>query len=166
MKTPNPAFRFGLLALTGAIVLGTATLQSRPQSPAAASAMAAIPTVTLGAITVRPDAEEIAAAQPLPAPSALPRLPMLPVVRVSASEEEILAARIDPSDRIQILSAITVQPSAEEIDAAMRGADVAQAAEDNDRDFGSALHVVTGPHRLRLDMPYYSFGKILTRDSK
>ena len=156
MNTSTPAIRLGLLALTGAIVLGAATLHSNA-NPSATATSTLLPTVTLETVTVRPDADDTVA------PAAAP-LPMLPTVYVTASEEEILAARIDPSDRIQILSTIRVQPSADEIAAAMHATAVTQLGDDDDGGIGGALtRVVVEPHRLRLDMPYYSFGKALTR---
>jgi len=159
MNTSTPAIRLGLFALTGAIVLGAATLHSNA-NPSATATSTLLPTVTLETVTVRPDADDTAAAY---VPAAAP-LPVLPTVYVTASEEEILAARIDPSDRIQILSTIRVQPSADEIAAAMHATAVTQLGEDDDGSIGGALtRVVVEPHRLRLDMPYYSFGKALTR---
>ncbi len=156
MNTSTPAIRLGLFALTGAIVLGAAALHSNANP--AATAASTLPIVTLDTVTVRPDADDTVAAS-FAAP-----LPMLPTVHVTASEEEILAARIDPSDRIQILSTIRVQPSSAEIAAAMRATAVTQLGEDDDGGIGGALtRVVVEPHRLRLDMPYYSFGKALTR---
>jgi hypothetical protein len=157
MNTSTPVIRLGLLALTGAVVLGTAALHSNATPNAASFGTSAIPTVTLETVTVRPDAVEAAVA---PAKAALP---MLPTVHVVASEEEVLAARIDPSDRIQVLSPIVVQPDAEEVAAAMRATAVAQVGDD-ERSF--LVRAVAEPHRLRLDMPYYSFGKVLTRSSK
>ena len=160
MNTSTPIIRLGLLALTGAIVLGAATLHSNPAPVASIHATAAaLPVVTLGTVTVRPDTMEAAFVQ-----TVSPQLPMLPTVRVSASEEEVLAARIDPSDRIQILSTITVQPGPEEVAAAMRATAVAQLGDDEERGF--LARAVAEPHRLRLDMPYYSFGKVLTRSGK
>ena len=163
MNTSTPAIRLGLLALTGAIILGTATLHSSLESATAPSATsAAQPVATLGTITVRPSSEDVVAS--IPAAAALP---VLPTVRVEASEEEILAARIDPTDQIQVLSAITVQPDAEEVAAAMRATAVTQVGGDEVGGFGEVLtRAVVEPHRLRLDMPYYSFGKVLTRSSK
>jgi len=160
MNTSTPAIRLGLLALTGAIVLGAATLHSNA-NPSATATSTLLPTVTLETVTVRPDADDSVAAAYVPAAAPLP---MLPTVYVTASEEEILAARIDPSDRIQILSTIRVQPSADEIAAAMHATAVTQLGDDDDGGIGGALtRVVVEPHRLRLDMPYYSFGKALTR---
>jgi hypothetical protein len=161
MNTSTPVIRLGLLALTGAIILGTATLYSNPGTTLSSAATSTLPTTTLETITVHPSAED-----DLVADVAAAALPVLPTVAVGASEEEVLAARLDPTDRIQIMSAITVQPSAEEIAAAMSSAAVAQVGSDDDS-FGETLvRAVAEPHRLRLDMPYYSFGKILTRSSK
>jgi hypothetical protein len=157
MNTSTPVIRLGLLALTGAIILGAAALHSNPVSVAPYAA-SALPVVTLGTVTVRPDAADLAVAP------VAPTLPILPTVHVSASEEEVLAARIDPSDRIQILSTITVQPGAEEVAAAMRATAVAQIGDDEERSF--LVRAVAEPHRLRLDMPYYSFGKVLTHNGK
>jgi len=157
MNTSTPIIRLGLLALTGAVILGAATLHSSP-APVAAHATSALPVVSLGTVTVRPDAADLAVA------SAAAVLPVLPTVHVTASEEEILAARIDPSDRIQILSTIVVQPGAEEVAAAMRATAVAQVGDDEERSF--LVRAVAEPHRLRLDLPYYSFGKVLTRNGK
>ncbi|MBS0581735.1 MAG: hypothetical protein JSS42_01375 [Proteobacteria bacterium] len=158
MNTSTPVIRLGLLALTGAIVLGAATLHSNPAPVAPNPAASALPVVTLGTVTVRPDAAQVAVV-----PTVSP-LPVLPVVHVGASEEEVLAARIDPSDRIQVLSTITVQPSAEEIADAMRATAVVQVGDEEERSF--LARAVAEPHRLRLDMPYYSFGKVLTRSGK
>ena len=158
MNTSTPVIRLGLLALTCAVVLGTAALHSSPAPSAASFGASALPTVTLGTVTVRPDPVDAAV---VPANAALP---VLPTVHVVASEEEILAARIDPSDRIQVLSSIVVQPSADEVAAAMRATAVAQVGDDDERGF--LVRAVAEPHRLRLDMPYYSFGKVLTRSSK
>lgn len=163
MNTSTPAIRLGLLALTGAIILGTATLHSNPTSVSASAALRDLPTVTLETVTVRPTIDEVSSATSAPTAS----LPVLPTVHVTASEEEVLAARIDPTDRIQILSTITVQPSAEEIAAAMHATAVAQIGDDEEEGISNTLaRAVTEPHRLRLDMPYYSFGKALTRSSK
>lgn len=159
MNTSTPLIRLGLLALTGAVILGAAALRSNPDSPAT-PASTALPTVTLETVTVRPDADDTVAAIHVSAAA----LPVLPTVRVTASEEEILAARLDPNDRIQVLSSIRVQPSADEVAAAMHATAVAQIGDDDDDGIGRALtRVVVEPHRLRLDMPYYSFGKALTR---
>lgn len=161
MNTNTPVIRLGLFALTGAIVLGTAALHSSTGPIAAVAASSPLPTVTLGTITVRP-----AEAVPAPGAAATEAWPVLPTIRVTASEEEVLAARIDPSDRIQILATITVQPSTEEVAAAMNGA-VVQVGDGEDDGLGDALaRAVIAPHRLRLDMPYYSFGKALTRSNK
>ena len=163
MNTSTPMIRLGLLALTGAIVLGTTALHSSPDTIAASPAMAALPTATLATVTVHPDAGEDAAS----IASAAEVLPVLPTVRVVASEEEVLAARLDPTDRIQILSTIAVQPGAEEVAAAMRATAVVQVGDDESRGFGETLtRAVVEHHGLRLDMPYYSFGKVLTRGSK
>ena len=160
MNTATPAIRLGLLALSGAIILGTATLYSNSDSVVAPALPMDQPVVTLETVTVRPDPEDLVTRH-------TPSLPVLPTVHVTASEEEILAARIDPTDRIQILSTVTVQPEAEEIAAAMHATAVAQVAGDETVGFGAALtRAVVEPHRLRLDMPYYSFGKVLTRSSK
>ena len=160
MNTSTPMIRLGLLALTSAVVLGAAALESRPMFHSASHAATALPSVTLGTVTVRPQAEEIAAAQP----AAVHALPVLPTIHVGASEEEVLAAHLDPSDRIQILGTIGVQPSAEEVAAAMHATAVTQVGDDEERGF--LVRAVAEPHRLRLDMPYYSFGKILTRNGK
>ncbi|HEX7915113.1 hypothetical protein [Rudaea sp.] len=158
MNMSTPVIRLGLLALTGAVILGAATLHSNPVSVAPAHGPSALPVVTLDTVTVRPDTADVAVA------STAMTVPVLPTVNVSASEEEVLAARIDPSDRIQILSTITVQPGAEEVAEAMRATAVTQVGDDEDRSF--LVRAVAEPHRLRLDMPYYSFGKVLTRNSK
>ncbi|MFT3789546.1 MAG: hypothetical protein QM741_00400 [Rudaea sp.] len=152
MNTSTPLIRLGLLALTGAVVLGATALESRPVShPATATR----PTVTLGTVTVRPDVVENVAAQPV-----APALSVLPTVHVYASEEEALAARLDPSDRIQVFAPIVVQPDAEEVAAALRATAVVQVGDDDEH--GLLVRAVAEPHRLRLDMPYYSFGKVLT----
>ena len=158
MNTSTPIIRLGLLALTGAVILGAATLHSNPASVAPTHGLSALPVVSLGTVTVRPDAADLAVA------SAAAAIPFLPTVHVSASEEEVLAARIDPSDRIQILSTIVVQPGPEEVAAAMRATAVAQIGDDEERSF--LVRAVAEQHRLRLDMPYYSFGKALPRVSK
>lgn len=163
MNTSLPVVRLGLLALTGAIILGTTVLHSPPAAIAApAAASLSLPTVTLETVTVRPADDAVAARAPAAA-----EVPILPTVFVTASEEEVLAACIDPSDRIEILSTITVQPSADEVAAAMRATAVTQIGEDEHGSIGGAFaRAVASPHRLRLDMPYYSFGKALTRSSK
>lgn len=161
MNTSTPAIRLGLLALTGAIILGTTTLHSN-LGAIAGPAAATQPAVLLETITVRPSADDVT-----PPASAAATLPVLPTIRVDASEEEILAARIDPTDRIQLLSTITVQPNAEEVAAAMRATAVTQTGGDEVDGFGEVLtRAVAEPHRLRFDMPYYSFGKVLTHSSK
>ena len=161
MNTSTPMIRLGLLALTGAIVLGTAALRANPETIATSRVAASLPTTTLATITVRPaegDFDSSAAAN---------ATPVLPAIRVSASEEEILAARLDPTDRIQILSTITVRPGAEEVAAAMSAPALAETDSDDNPDFGDTLTRAVVEHRgLRLDMPYYSFGKVLTRASK
>ena len=162
MNTSTPVIRLGLLALTGAIILGTATLYSNPSTALSSAAASTLPTTTLETITVRPSAEDDLVADVVAA-----ALPVLPTVAVGASEEEVLAARLDPTDRIQIMSAITVQPSAEEVAAALSSTAVVQVGGGDDNGFGETfVRAVAEPHRLRLDMPYYSFGKILTPSSK
>lgn len=157
MNTSTPLIRLGLLALACATILGAATLHSSPVSLAPRT-MPALPVVSLGTVTVRPDV-----AEPLALPMAS-STPVLATVHVRASEEEVLAARIDPGDRIQILAPIVIRPSADEVATALRATAVAEV-DDND-EHGFLARVVTDPHRLRLDMPYYSFGKILTRSHK
>lgn len=158
MNTSTPLIRLGLLALTGAVILGAAALHADPES-AVTPTSAALPTVTLETITVRPSVDDTVAA----AHTSRATLPVLPTVHVTASEEEILAARLDPSDGIQIFSSIRVQPNAEEIAAALNATAVAQVGEDDDSIGRALTRAVVEPHRLRLDMPYYSFGKALTR---
>jgi hypothetical protein len=163
MNTSTPEIRLGLLALTGAIILGTASLYSNPESIFVPAMSAAPPVVTLPTVTVRPEPEDLVDSH---VPAAM-TLPVLPVIHVDASEEEILAARIDPSDRIQLMSTITVQPDAEEVAEAMRATAVTEVSSDEVGGLGEALtRAVVAPHRLRLDMPYYSFGKVLTHSSK
>jgi hypothetical protein len=96
-------------------------------------------------------------------------MPTLPTVHVRASEEEVIAARIDPTDRIQILSTITITPSPEEVVAAMQPAAFDATADTDDQNggnIGAVLSNVADGHHLRLDMPYYSFGKVLTHTSR
>ena len=183
MKSFNPANRPALLALTGAMILGLTTLSAHAAQPvgsfanpaqlstitvtasdeeiSAAYAQANVP--TLATVSVRPSAEEIAAAFSESRP-----LPTLPVVQVTASEEERIAAAIDPTDRIAVMSTIRVMPSEEDLAAAKASVAV---ADNNDDSSGSILNTVfqaasVQPHRLRLDMPYYSFGRVLTRTPK
>jgi len=155
MNTSTPVIRLGLLALTGAVILGAAALHSSPLPTPAPHAASALPIVMLDTVTVRPD----------PAQTTLTvALPVLPTVHVRASEEEIIAARIDPSDRIQILAPIVVQPGAEAVAAAMHATAITQVGDEEEHGF--LVRAVAEPHRLRLDMPYYSFGKVLTHSSK
>jgi len=171
MNASTPVIRLSLFALTGAMILGAATLHPRTEQAAAAmiptaTSMAASSTVTLPTISVRPSADEIAAANAV----ADKALPTLPTVYVSASEEEMLAALIDPTDQIQIMSTIRVYPDADEIAAAMQpmlGDATANADEDSGNAFGAVLsEAMSQHHRLRLDMPYYSFGKVLVHAHK
>lgn len=182
MKSFNPVNRPALLALTGAMILGLTTLSANAAQPvgsfanpaqlstitvtasdeeiSAAYAQANVP--TLATVSVRPSAEEIAAAFSESRP-----LPTLPVVQVTASEEERIAAAIDPTDSITVMSTIRVMPSEEDLAAAKASVAVA----DNNDDSGSILNTVfeaanVQPRRLRLDMPYYSFGRVLTRTPK
>jgi hypothetical protein len=181
MNSFNPVNRPALLALTGAMILGLTTLSATAAQPvgsfanpaqmstitvtasaeeiSAAYAEANVP--TLPTVSVRPSAAEIAAAF---ATESRP-LPTLPVVKVTASEEERIAAAIDPTDRITVMSTIRVLPSAEDLAAANATASVADANDDS----GSIINTVfeaARPHRLRLDMPYYSFGRVLTHAPK
>ena len=163
MNASTPVIRLSLFALTGAMILGAATQHSRSVPTAAAATLTAI---TLPTISVRPSAEEIAAANATVEQS----LPTLPTVYVRPSEEEVIAARIDPTDRIQILSTINVYPDAEAIAAAAQPAmigNITDADEDSNGMLDTVLtEAVAEHHRLRLDMPYYSFGKVLARTHK
>ncbi|HEY8011251.1 MAG TPA: hypothetical protein VIE67_09660 [Rudaea sp.] len=164
MNASTPVIRLSLFALTGAMILGAATLHNRV--PAATAAATTLTAITLPTISVRPSAEEIAAANAAVEQS----LPTLPTVYVRPSEEEVIAARIDPTDRIQILSTITVYPDAEAIAAAAQPAMIGNIAPDADEDSNGMLDAVlieaAEHHRLRLDMPYYSLGKVLARTHK
>ncbi len=147
MNASTPVIRLSLFALTGAMILGAATLHPRTEQAAAAmiptaTSTAALSTVTLPTITVRPSADEIAAANAI----ADKALPTLPTVYVSASEEEMLAALIDPTDQIQIMSTITAStPERERNPAAaaamqpMLGDVSANADEDSGNAFGAVL---------------------------
>jgi hypothetical protein len=171
MNSSTPVIRLGLFALTGAMILGTAALYSNAEHAfagiaSAAKTSTALATVTLPTISVRASAEEIAAANA----TVEPALPVLPTIHVRPTEEEVIAARIDPTDRIQILSTIHVYPDAQELAAAMQPA-LNSTSADADEETGSTLGMVLSDavaqhHRLRLDMPYYSFGKVLTRAPK
>jgi hypothetical protein len=164
MSSSTPFIRLGLFALTAAIILSAATLHSRNELDAIES-VTTRPVVTLGTISVRPSEEDLIAATALRQP-----LQVLPTVEVRASEEEVIAARIDPTDRIQIMSTISIRPSADEIAAAMLPV-TANASASVDEDGGDMIgavltNAVAQHHRLRLDMPYYSFGKVLTSTHK
>lgn len=162
MNSSLIAIRFGLYALTGAVI-GTTTLHT-PATDAAHTQP--LPIVSMSTITVQPSEEDVIAAY---ATAARP-IPTLPTVYVTASEEEKLAARIDPTDRIQVMSPIRVTASAEDVAAAMQSAVMAQAESgsvDDSSTFGRVINVaVSEPHRLRLDMPYYSVGRVLTHAHK
>jgi hypothetical protein len=163
MNPSIPVIRLGLFALTGAMILGMASLYSPAETAtASASAAAARPPAMLAPASLQANLE-------LPAAAHAAAAPTLPTVHVRASEEEILAARIDPTDRIAILSAITITPSPEEVAAAMQPAAfdaLADADAENGGGIGAVFGNVATPHRLRLDMPYYSFGKVLTHPSR
>jgi hypothetical protein len=166
MNASTPVIRLSLFALTGAMILGAATLHNR-SVPAATAAATTLTAITLPTISVRPSAQEIAAAN-APAERSLPTLP---TVYVRPSEEEVIAALIDPTDRIQILSTINVYPDAEAIAAAAQPAMIGNIATDADEDNNGMLdavltEAVAKHHRLRLDMPYYSFGKVLAHTHK
>jgi hypothetical protein len=174
MNTSTAVIRFGLLTLLGATVLGTAALlHTEASAVAVATQTSATPVAVLDTITVRPDAGDSAAlpvavlgtitVHPDYNDSAVvaDALPILPAVEVKASNAEMLAARIDPTDRIQVMGEITVRATAEEL-ADTTNAQPDLVLGDEDRDLGVTLsRAVAEPHRLRLDMPYYSFGKIL-----
>ncbi len=160
MNASTPVIRLSLFALTGAMILGATTISTHRMTTATASS--ALSAAMLPTISVRPSTEEIAAANATTEPS----LPMLPTVYVRPSEEEVIAARIDPTDRIQILSTISVYPDAEAIALAAVQPAVDDAAADTDDDstdmLGTVLtQAVADHHRLRLDMPYYSLGRVL-----
>ena len=161
MNSSIIAIRFGLYALTGAVI-GTTALHE----PANVMRAEPLPIVSMSTITVQPSEEDVIAAY---ATAARP-IPTLPTVYVTASEEEKLAARIDPTDRIQVMSPIKVTVSAEDVAAAMQSAVMAQA-ESGSVDVSSpgcrVIKAAVGePHRLRLDMPYYSVGRVLTHARK
>ncbi len=181
MKSFNPVNRPALLALTGAMILGLTALSAGAAQPigsfanpaqlstitvtasaeeiSAAYAEANVP--TLATVSVRPSEEDIVAAFTADARP----LPTLPVVQVTASEEERIAATIDPTDRIAVMSTIRVLPSAEDLAAANASTVVADASDDA----GSILNTVieaARPHRVHLDMPYYSFARVLTHAPK
>jgi hypothetical protein len=162
MNSSLIAIRFGLYALTGAVI-GTTTLHT----PSDVARAEPLPIVSMSTITVQPSEEDVIAAF---ATASRP-IPTLPTVYVTASEEEKLAARIDPTDRIQVMSPIRVTASAEDVAAAaMQAAVMAQAESssiDDSSTFGHVINVaVSEPHRLRLDMPYYSVGRVLTHAHK
>ncbi len=161
MNSSLIAIRFGLYALTGAVI-GTTTLHN----PADSTRAEPLPIVSMSTITVQPSEEDVIAAF---ATAARP-VPTLPTVYVTATEEEKLAARIDPTDRIQVMSPIKVTVSAEDVAAAMQSAVMAQAESgsvDDSSSFGRVISAAVGePHRLRLDMPYYSVGRVLTHARK
>lgn len=158
------AMRFGLLALTGAVIGATSVYA---QHQAVEPTLAAVPVVTLSTMTVMPSEEDVISAY---ATAARP-IPTLPTVHVGASEEERIAAMVDPTDRIQIMSSVTVTANAEEVAAAMQTAIIAQAEsgsiDESRSSFGRVINAaISGPHRLRLDMPYYSVGRVLTHAQK
>jgi hypothetical protein len=172
MNSSIPAFRLGLFALTGAMILGTVSLQARRENASSFSettpiatqaAKGAAATVTLPTISVRPSAEEMAAAY-APAEAAIPTLATIPV---HPSEEEVIAANIDPTDRIQIFATMTVRPDAETLATLLQPQPLAVADGDDESNgsFGAVFAdaVVRQHHRLRLDMPYYSFGNVLAQ---
>ena len=162
MNSSILAIRFGLYALTGAVI-GTTAMYN----PVTSAVAQPLPVVSMSTITVQPSEEDVIAAY---ANAARP-IPTLPTVYVTASEEEKLAARLDPTDRIQVMSPIKVVASAEEVAAAMQTAVIAQAesgsVDDSTSAFGRVISAAVGePHRLRLDMPYYSVGRVLTHARK
>ncbi len=160
MNSSLIAIRFGLYALTGAVI-GTTAMYNPVNSVSQP-----IPVVSMSTITVQPSEEDVIAAYA----SAARPIPTLPTVYVTASEEEKLAARLDPTDRIQVMSPIKVVASAEDVAAAMQTAVIAQAesgsVDDATSAFGRVINAAVGPHRLRLDMPYYSVGRVLTHARK
>ncbi len=163
MNSSIIAIRFGLYALTGAVIGTTAFY-----NPVDRASAEPLPITTMSTITVQPSEEDVIAAFA----SAARPIPTLPTVYVTASEEEKLAARIDPTDHIQIMPPITVVASAEEVAAAMQTAAVLAQAESDSVDdasstFGRVINAaVHTPHRMRLDMPYYSVGRVLTNARK
>lgn len=162
MNSSIIAIRFGLYALTGAVI-GTTALYA-PVNQVVAEPL---PVVSMSTITVQPSEEDVIAAY---AAAARP-VPTLPTVYVTATEEEKLAARIDPTDRIQVMSPIKVVASAEEVAAAMQTAVIAEAesgsVDDSTSTFGRVINAaVNEPRRLRLDMPYYSVGRVLSHARK
>ncbi|MGH8122222.1 MAG: hypothetical protein ACREPT_05575 [Rudaea sp.] len=166
MNASTPVIRLSLFALTCAMILGATALHNR-NMPMAAEAAATLTTITLPTISVRPSEEEIATANA----TARPAIPTLPTVYVRPSEEEAIAARIDPTDQIQIMSTITVYPDAEAVAAAAQPATIGSITADSDEDDSGMLDAVLAAavaehHRLRLDMPYYSFGKVLAHARK
>jgi len=181
MKSFNPANRPALLALTGAMILGLTTLSAEAAQPVGSfanpaqlstitvtasaeeisAAYAEVNVPTLATVSVRPSDEEIVAAFTTESRP----LPTLPVVHVTATEEELIAAAIDPTDRITVMSTIRVLPSAEDL-AAANAISVAEANDDSGSIFNSVFEATHATHRLHLDMPYYSFGRVLTRAPK
>ena len=164
MNSSIIAIRFGLYALTGAVVGTTAMYNPASVAPRAEP----LPIVSMSTITVQPSEDEVIAAYA----SASRPVPTLPTVFVTATEEEKIAARLDPTDSIQVMSPIKVIASAEDIAAAMRSSAVIAQAESNSVDdstsaFGRVINAaVSQPHHLRLDMPYYSVGRVLTHARK
>ncbi|MEP6941282.1 MAG: hypothetical protein ABI846_16055 [Rudaea sp.] len=156
--------RFGLLALTGAIIGATSVYA---QHHGVDASITAVPVVTFATMTVMPSEDDVISAYA----TAERPIPTLPTVHVSVTEEERIAAMVDPTDRIQIMSQVTVTASAEEVAAAMQTAIIAQAEsgsiDDSSSSFGRVINAaISGPRRLRLDMPYYSVGRVLTRAQK
>lgn len=158
------AMRFGLLALTGAVIGATSVYA---QHNGVEAAVTPLPIVTLSTMTVMPSDEDVISAF---ATAAHP-IPTLPTVHVGVTEEERIAAMVDPTDRIQIMSSVTVTASGEEVAAAMQTAIIARAesasVDESNSSFGRAINAaISGPRRLRLDMPYYSVGRVLTHAQK
>jgi hypothetical protein len=85
---------------------------------------------------------------------------------VAQSSPAITHSSVDGAAPV-LLPTITVRPSAAEIAAAMKGEDT-----DNDQltfintSQSQTLYDAVSLPSLRLDMPYYSFGKVLPRVSK
>lgn len=171
MNASIPTIRLSLFALTSAAILTAAAVYSGADKSAQTTASTSIasqtaPLVTLPTISVRPSAEEIAAAISYDASA----MTVLPTIFVRPSEEEVIAALIDPTDTIAILPMISVYPDADEL-ATAAPTMVMTAATDREEESSGALGAVLSDalnrhHRLRLDMPYYSFGKVLTNARK
>jgi hypothetical protein len=95
-------------------------------------------------------------------------IPTLATIPVRPSDEEMIAATIDPTDRIQIFATMTVRPDPETLATLLQPQPavvdaVAEGSDESNGGFGAVFtDAVEQQHRrLRLDMPYYSFGNVL-----